>query len=516
VSLVGLDKAGEVLLASARETSDSRSCLWPAPYDQDTPEALLAFIFDHCETWDEATGEIRRIPDHEYLQKLGREWFATMKSGQPFGDEKSRRLVVSWFFCAADVWDGGRRRANIVQGGIDYDKASDFVWRCWFIYDRLRRRNPQWRLPKQDKWGNEKAQRLDKLAFANGTVIEPLNSNGESFRGSGYTRVKLEELSAYRYVGQVFSQAKAVTMGPPGMVGGHVVFVCNASANPEWQELKKEPPPEDGETRKNPADEPYKAYNALSGARVVRVHYSADPEKTPEWAAKERVGWYSAEWQREMELHDKDVTGALWSYELLERCRIDRLPENKVMAVIGVDPSISDPEKVKNPSKQPDECGIIAGYLLDDARAVIVNDLSAVMSPNQWATVSVKAYSWYKANKIAAEDNQGGEMVRLTIQSVGPAVPIELVHASLGKRARAEPAVALYEQGRVLHYWPKGGPNPLAKLEHEQCTWDASNPSARSPNRVDALVILLHAMGLCQATGARRYSRMEHDREDDD
>jgi phage terminase large subunit-like protein len=210
------------------------------------------------------------------------------------------------------------------------------------------------------------------------------------------------------------------------------------------------------------------------------------------------------------------VAGALWSYELLERCRTDSLPDNRVMCAIGVDPSISDPEKQKNPSKQPDECGIIAGYLLDDARAVVINDLSAVLSPNDWAKVAVGSFGYYKANKIAAEDNQGGEMVRLTIQSVGPAVPVELVHASLGKRARAEPVVALYEQGRVLHYWPKKSPNPLAKLEHEQCTWDASNPSAKSPNRVDALVILMHALGLCNATGTRRYSRLEQTNEEDE
>ena len=57
---------------------------------------------------------------------------------------------------------------------------------------------------------------------------------------------------------------------------------------------------------------------------------------------------------------------------------------------------------------------------------------------------------------------------------------IKLVHAAQGKRARAEPVAALYEQHKVRH---AGG---LAKLEDEQCTWAAATSTA-SPNRIDAL-----------------------------
>jgi len=60
-------------------------------------------------------------------------------------------------------------------------------------------------------------------------------------------------------------------------------------------------------------------------------------------------------------------------------------------------------------------------------------------------------------------------------------VPVKLVHASQGKRTRAEPVVAKYEQGRVRH------PVPLPGLEEQMMSWDPAR-DADSPDRVDALV----------------------------
>jgi phage terminase large subunit-like protein len=52
---------------------------------------------------------------------------------------------------------------------------------------------------------------------------------------------------------------------------------------------------------------------------------------------------------------------------------------------------------------------------------------------------------------IVAEANQGGDMVRATLEQAGAACAVRLPHASRGKRARAEPIAALYEQRRVTH-----------------------------------------------------------------
>ncbi len=88
-------------------------------------------------------------------------------------------------------------------------------------------------------------------------------------------------------------------------------------------------------------------------------------------------------------------------------------------------------------------------------------------------------YHRFQADRIVAEQNNGGEMVELTIATADASVPVKLVHASRGKATRAEPVAALYEQGRVHHV------GNFEALEDEQCLW---TPGDASPNRMDALV----------------------------
>src|SRR6185312_14038117 len=83
------------------------------------------------------------------------------------------------------------------------------------------------------------------------------------------------------------------------------------------------------------------------------------------------------------------------------------------------------------------------------------------------------------------ECNQGGEMVERVIKSVAD-VPVKLVRATKGKYVRAEPASALYEQGRVKHV----GTHPI--LEEQMTSFTPERAADRSdgfsPDRVDALV----------------------------
>ena len=58
----------------------------------------------------------------------------------------------------------------------------------------------------------------------------------------------------------------------------------------------------------------------------------------------------------------------------------------------------------------------------------------------------VAAFYEFNADRIIAEGNQGGDMVRHTIHTEWPEAPVSIVHASRGKAARAEPISALYEQ----------------------------------------------------------------------
>jgi phage terminase large subunit-like protein len=86
--------------------------------------------------------------------------------------------------------------------------------------------------------------------------------------------------------------------------------------------------------------------------------------------------------------------------------------------------------------------------------------------------------------RVVAEANQGGEMVEAVLKAAGVTCPVKRVHARVGKRARAEPVAALYEQGRVRHC------ADLAELEEELMGLGEDGPGhgGGSPDRADALV----------------------------
>lgn len=179
--------------------------------------------------------------------------------------------------------------------------------------------------------------------------------------------------------------------------------------------------------------------------------------------------------------------GALWKRDQLDTLRVMEMPPLEFFRriVIGVDPSVTALDG-------SDECGIIAAGLGVDGHGYVLADGSGVMSPESWARVAVSLYREFEADRIVAEVNNGGDMVGLTIRTVDQGAAYESVRASRGKRTRAEPVSALYEQGRVHHV------GYLSGLEDEQCTWDpmSNDPRARrSPNRIDALVwALWHLM----------------------
>src|SRR5882724_5837832 len=182
-----------------------------------------------------------------------------------------------------------------------------------------------------------------------------------------------------------------------------------------------------------------------------------------------------------MEIEAEDVNenpSALWTRETIDSNRViaAEVPELD-RVVVAVDPSAT---------ADGDEAGIIVvgrganhGYVLADR--------SIQGSPATWAKEAVLMFHRYKASRIVAEANNGGEMVKLTIQTVDPEVPIMLVHASRGKQTRAEPVAALYEHGRGHHV------GTFEALEDEMCLW---MPGDDSPNRMDALVWGFTELGL--------------------
>lgn len=168
----------------------------------------------------------------------------------------------------------------------------------------------------------------------------------------------------------------------------------------------------------------------------------------------------------------EDVEGALWTLAMIEKNRVNKHPELK-RVVVAVDPAVTA-------NKDSDETGIITCGLGIDDIGYVLNDASGIFTPNTWANRSVHNYTKFNADRIVAEVNNGGDLVEVNIRTIDKNVPYKSVHASRGKIIRAEPVVALYEQGRIKHV------GSFSKLEDELTTWDGSN--SFSPGRLDALV----------------------------
>lgn len=165
-----------------------------------------------------------------------------------------------------------------------------------------------------------------------------------------------------------------------------------------------------------------------------------------------------------------DVEGALWQRALINYAPAPDL----VRVVVGVDPSVSDGQNAA-------ECGIVVAGAGVDGNYYILEDGSIRASPNVWANRVVGMFSRWPVDRVIAEENQGGTMVKLTLQTVDPNVPYRGVHASVGKQARAEPIAALYEQGRVFHT------KPFEDLEDQLVSWVPGE--GESPDRLDACLV---------------------------
>ncbi|NII57317.1 DNA-packaging protein [Sphingomonas aerolata] len=170
-----------------------------------------------------------------------------------------------------------------------------------------------------------------------------------------------------------------------------------------------------------------------------------------------------------------DVEGALWTRDLLERQRGGVVPA-LVRVVVGVDPPAGT---------GGDACGIVCVALGEDGLAYVLEDASvAGLSPEGWARAVADCAARHGADRVVAECNQGGEMVRSVLMAADCALPVRLVHASRGKVARAEPVATLYEGGRVFHV------GAFPALEDELCGLVSGGyvGPGRSPDRADALV----------------------------
>lgn len=166
-----------------------------------------------------------------------------------------------------------------------------------------------------------------------------------------------------------------------------------------------------------------------------------------------------------------DTPGALWTIDQIAALRVEHAGDLD-RVVVAVDPAVTSGE-------ESDETGIVAVGRRGDELFVLA-DRSGRYSPDGWARVTADLAAELGADRVVAEVNNGGDLVERVLRQVDRDLPYRAVRASRGKRVRAEPVAALYEQGRVHHV------GVFEALEDQMATWTPD--SGTSPDRMDALV----------------------------
>ncbi|NUR45267.1 MAG: DNA-packaging protein [Sphingomonas sp.] len=212
----------------------------------------------------------------------------------------------------------------------------------------------------------------------------------------------------------------------------------------------------------------------------------------------------------------EDAEGALWTRELIERCRIP-LPAREGSGVgasaasaakssiqsalsrldahppsippfqggmhfdrivVGVDPPAGGGEG-------SDACGIVACGSSGGALYVLEDATVRGLSPEGWASRVAAAAARWNTSQVVAEANNGGAMVQSVLQAADLGLFVRLVHATKGKSARAEPIALKFETGKA---WFAGEfPELEAELGGMIAGGGYEGPG-RSPDRADAMV----------------------------
>lgn len=175
-----------------------------------------------------------------------------------------------------------------------------------------------------------------------------------------------------------------------------------------------------------------------------------------------------------------DAPGAIFQQAWIDGARVYQPPPIFNRIVVAVDPSGSA-------NKNSDLAGIVVAGRAADKRIYVIEDCSGLLKPDEWAERSCSRYHQWEADAIVAERNYGGDMVEAVIEAHDRRCHVETVWASRGKVIRAEPVAQLYQKGMVCHV------GLHLKLETELTQWEPGNPS---PNRMDALVWAVYALGV--------------------
>lgn len=236
------------------------------------------------------------------------------------------------------------------------------------------------------------------------------------------------------------------------------------------------------------------------GVVVTRAHMNDNPYLDPSFRERiHKLYGDTALARQEVagELID-EVEGALWKIAQIDASRLtDTPPMSRVIVAIDPPGGATEAGIVV--------AGLIAGIcpcgVTDNLPHVaVVEDRSLFPSgPNHWASEGIRAYHDRRADLLVGESNYGGDMVLNTVANLDNSVHSEKVTASRGKIVRAEPIAGLYGDPARPETWDRSRVHHVggfAKLEDEMVTYTHADAGTWSPNRLDALVWAITALGV--------------------
>jgi len=425
---------------------------------------------------DEREGRLATLTREE-LELLAASWgwWARDDQLEPLDRIEAPRPFGAWYVLSGRGWGKTRTGAAATIAAKDRTPYLALIGRTAADATEVMVEGPAGILEHSPPWDRPRfvqSALRPRLEWKNGAKAFLYSSkNPESLRGPQHGFYWADELAAWYYLDDTFDMLQFGLR-----VGAHPWGVVTTTPKPlpHLRAVLQRAEPVEGFPRL--------LYTPDNGGAYVTKGHTADnaanlPAKFLADLDAKYAGTRLGRQELEGELLD-DVEGALWTRALIERGRVRKAdaPKSYDRIVVAVDPL---------GSKGSGTAGIIVAGVVGKGRArdfYPLEDLSGSYSPAEWGRIVIAAHDRWSADLIVAERNFGGDMVEHVIRTAAEsdAYRVKVTTSTRGKVLRAEPVVALYEQGRAHHV---GG---FAELEDEMTTWVVE--SGLSPNRIDALV----------------------------
>lgn len=361
--------------------------------------------------------------------RSGAEWLAEELRGDGPGDESA--ILAPTFGDARDTCVEGQ--SGLLRA-LGTSRAEVEAGRSWTV----------------EKWNRS----MGELRLRSGAVvhIDGADDGGLRIQGGNFRRAWCDELRLWKRPLQAWDESllPAVRLGEP-----HIVV----TSTPKPTRLVK---------------------RLLKDAGVVKSHMTTFENEANLAAAflEQMRSRYAGTRLGQQELHGRlleDVEGALWRAAWIDTVDAIPPPGELYATVVGLDPA--------DGTDDGDEQGIAVAGTGPEGVLYVVGSDGLRVSPLQFCMRGVELAVKHQG-RIVVEKNHGGaylvEVLEQAMRKLGKRVPYRVISASQGKRTRAEPVAALYEQGgRIAHV---GG---FPELEEQMTSWDGTG---QSPDRMDALV----------------------------